>query len=169
MSIQIIDNCLSQSDHVKLKETLLGEEFPWYYIPYKVGEEGASVNTLTDYQFIHGFYKEMSPRSSYIEILNPILSVLNPAAILRIKANLTPRSENIVNYEMHIDAENFRGKTAIYYVNDNDGYTSFEDGSTVESKENRLVIFDSKIPHAGTTCTDQKVRCVINFNYFEWN
>ena len=169
MSIQIIDNCLSQADYINIKETLLGEEFPWFYIPYKVVKEGDSNTSLIDYQFIHGFYIEMAPKSPYIEVLNPLLSVLNPAAILRIKANLTPRSENIVNYGMHVDLEKFKGKTAIYYVNNNNGYTSFEDGSTVESKENRLIVFDSTLPHAGTTCTDQKVRCVINFNFFEWN
>ena len=55
---------------------------------------------------------------------------------------------------------------AIYYVNSNDGYTEFEDGTRIETIENRLLVFDSSLWHTGSTCTNAKVRCVINFNYF---
>ena len=50
-------------------------------------------------------------------------------------------------------------------MNDNNGYTLFEDGTKVESKENRVVIFDSQMRHAGIPCTDEKRRVVINFNF----
>ena len=66
---------------------------------------------------------------------------------------------------MHVDFDNFLGKTAIFYVNSNNGYTVFENGLKVDSQENRLVVFNSDLLHAGTTCTDQKIRCVINFNF----
>ena len=168
MTIKIIDNCLSLEAHDTIKTALLESEFPWYYNSAKVDSEGWDADPLNNYQFTHVFYNDMAPISPYIELLHPVMSILNPAAILRIKANLTPRTENLVNYKMHIDAENFKGKTAIYYVNDNNGSTIFEDKSVVESKENRLVIFDSQLLHAGTTCTNQKIRCVINFNYFNW-
>ena len=36
----------------------------------------------------------------------------------------------------------------------------------VFSKENRAVIFDGHQKHCGIDCTDQKIRVVINFNYF---
>ena len=41
----------------------------------------------------------------------------------------------------------------------------FQNGSVVESLENRLLIFNSNLMHSGTTCTNENVRCVINFNY----
>ena len=44
-------------------------------------------------------------------------------------------------------------------------YTLFEDGTKVQSKENRVVIFDSQMRHAGIPCTDEKRRVVINFNF----
>ena len=66
---------------------------------------------------------------------------------------------------MHIE-QSVECTTAIYYVNTNNGYTEFEDGSRVESIENRLVTFPSYMKHTGTTCTDQKRRIVINFNYY---
>jgi len=52
------------------------------------------------------------------------------------------------------------------YVNTNNGYTKFEDGTKVESVANRLVTFPANMKHKGTSCTDEKIRVVINFNYF---
>ena len=38
-------------------------------------------------------------------------------------------------------------------------------GKKIKSEENKYVEFDSSLKHTGTTCTDQKRRVVINFNY----
>ena len=82
---------------------------------------------------------------------------------------------NLINQKMNKEIENnkkqssYDGKTAIYYVNTNNGYTKFEDGTVVNSVENRCVVFDSSLRHTGTTCTDQKTRVVINFCYVEGN
>ena len=40
------------------------------------------------------------------------------------------------------------------------------DNEKVESKENRIVFFDTDIKHFGTNSTNCKNRMVINFNYF---
>lgn len=165
MSITVIDDCLNADAFENIKNTLMGANFPWYYNAFKVEKED-SLDSLHNYQFTHMFYKSFAPASQHISLLDPLLVALNPAAIVRIKSNLTPRTEEIVEYRLHIDEPGFNGTTAIYYVNNNNGYTRFSDGTIVESKENRLVTFDSNIYHTGTTCTDQKVRCVINFNYY---
>ena len=39
----------------------------------------------------------------------------------------------------------------------------------VESVANRLLIFDPKMMHSGSSSTDVKNRIVINLNYFEWD
>ena len=57
--------------------------------------------------------------------------------------------------------------TSIFYVNSNNGYTVFEDGTKVESVANRFVSFPANMKHKGTSCTDEKIRVVINFNYFK--
>jgi hypothetical protein len=114
------------------------------------------------------FYYKV-PVSDRLHLLEPILLKLNPSAILRIKANLTPRADKIIQHGFHVDISHFKGKTAIYYINTTNGYTVFENGTKIESVENRMVIFDSTIKHTGTTCTDSRNRCVINFNYYEWN
>ena len=82
--------------------------------------------------------------------------------LIRAKAVLTPKTENPQNSGFHIDYPNMT--TATYYINDNNGYTEFRDGSRVESISNRMLIFDSNLEHAGVTCTDEKRRVLINFN-----
>ena len=86
-------------------------------------------------------------------------------ALVRIKANLNPVSDKLIQYDKHKDQEHFSCKGAIYYVNNNNGYTMF-DNEKVESKENRIVFFNTETPHSGTNSTDCKNRMVINFNYF---
>ena len=50
-----------------------------------------------------------------------------------------------------------------YSVHDEEN--KFKNGDKVESVANRVVIFDSKLQHQAVSCTDEKVRVVINFNY----
>ena len=58
-------------------------------------------------------------------------------------------------------------KTAIYYLSDTNGQTSFEKGDTVECIKNRLLIFPSNERHSAITHTEgDAMRLVINFNYF---
>ena len=56
--------------------------------------------------------------------------------------------------------------TSIFYVNTNNGYTKFEDGTKVESVANRLLTFPANMKHTGTSCTDEKTRVVINCNFY---
>ena len=56
--------------------------------------------------------------------------------------------------------------TSILYLNTNNGYTEFENGTKVESIKNRLIKFPLSYRHTGTTCTNQPFRSVINFTYF---
>jgi len=57
----------------------------------------------------------------------------------------------------------------LIYFNDNNGYTYFEDGQKIESKENRAVMFEGDLIHAGTSCTDKDLRVVLNIDYCKWN
>ena len=54
--------------------------------------------------------------------------------------------------------------TVVYYLNTCDGYTHFKDGTRVETIENRAVIFNSQVPHGGSTCTNADNRIVLNIN-----
>ena len=165
MAYKIIDNLLTQEDLSKLQQHMMGEpQISWTYNPH-VNTPGTS--EPFDFQFTHTFYLNSRPVTA-VNLVDPILMHLNPSALVRIKANLMTRTNKLVIHDYHQDHPYFDGKIAIFYVNTNDGYTMFKDGTKIESLENRLVIFDGNILHTGTSCTDQKVRCLINFMYYQW-
>lgn len=165
--IELIDNFLSDEIFNELRSTLFGSYFPWYYNSGVVYNEESDLN---NYQFTHCFYTNYSPHSDFFKILNPVIKIINPNSLIRIKANLLTKTDTHIEHGFHIDIpylhKHHQSKTAILYMNTNDGYTKFEDETKIESIENRLIVFDSRIMHTGSTCTDQKTRVVINFNYF---
>lgn len=163
MAYEIIDNFLPEAEAQNLENVLLGVDFPWYYNPAVID---TPENLLTDYQFVHGFYKNWTWNSSFAPLVMPIMERINPTSIIRVKANLNPYTGEHVYGGWHHDYK-FTCKTAVYYVNDNNGWTEFENGERVESKANRLVVFDSDMLHTGVSATDVKARCLININYLK--
>jgi hypothetical protein len=147
---------------------MLGPDIAWAYNSFVAKPDSELRNDPYDFQFTHTFYNKNNPISGWIELVDPILEIIKPSAIVRIKANLQTRTEKITTHQYHYDHDYFDGKIAIFYVNTNDGYTIFDDGTKIESIENRLVIFNGNILHTGTTCTDQKTRCLINFMFYQW-
>jgi hypothetical protein len=169
--IEVYDSFLKKQDLKNIQNFLLSDNFPWYFYD-RVNGPQSKIESREDekynFHFSHTFYYQHRPTSEYIEILNPILEKLDMSAILRIKANLVPVANKKVSFGFHVDEKKFFGKTGIFYVNTNNGSTVFKSGEEVESVENRYVLFNSQIPHSGTTCTDKKYRVLINFNYYTW-
>ncbi len=164
--IKVIDDLLGKQDFQHIRDTLLNNTtFPWRFNDHKVYK--AASDDIYDMQFVHMFYKDFMPQSEYFDILKPFLLLQRPNALIRVKANLTPPTPEIYQYSMHTDVptNGLPVKTAVYYINDNDGATVFENGEKVGSVANRLVVFDADMLHAGTSCTNAKCRCVINFNF----
>ena len=157
---EIKDNFLSIDEHLILKTIMESNEFPWFYIEKKVSTDKG----LFKSQFSHHFYRDNNINSDFFTHLKPILDKLKPLSLVRIKANLNPPSENLVESAYHTD-QNFKCKAAIYYLNDNDGYTVIGK-EKVLSKKNRIVLFNSDVKHLGTNSTNCNNRMVINFNYF---
>ena len=126
---------------------------------------------LNNFQFSHSFYsmKRGSTSKLFQDIDNIFKLKLSVYMWQRIKLNLLPRSDNIYVSGFHTDSKPLltEEKTAIYYLNDCNGYTVFKDGSYVQSKKNRIVVFPKHLLHSGTTCSDKSYRAVINFNYIE--
>lgn len=168
MKYKIIDNFLEEKEFKNIQQIMLGNKFPWYFnegVSYK----NSSDDYLNNFQFTHLFWDVTSSisQSNWSYILNPIIEKINPAAMLRMKANLMSVTSERIVHQMHIDLDHIICTTAILYMNTNNGVTIFEDRSEVQSVANRLVYFDSNIRHTSTSCTDKKVRCVLNLNYFE--
>ncbi len=157
--INIIDDALDAPLFEKIQETFLGDACPWFF------SKGVARQDDGDFQFVHGIYSGSEPASNYWPLVRPILHALNAASVMNIKANLLVRTESIVELGMHVDNPLKDAYTAVYYINTNNGYTFFENGTKCESVANRLVAFPSHMQHGGTTCTDQPTRMLINFNY----
>ncbi len=170
---KIIDNFLSQEDFLLLKKSFYSYYFPWYAGPVlpdnQETKRSKPVEKIYNFHFSHLFYSNFETNSTYYSNIKPLINKIDPLAVIRIKANLETRTELVVENGYHTDFfEDYENcTTAVYYINTNNGYTKFSDGSLVQSVENRLVTFDSRILHTGSTCTDESSRIVINLNYIK--
>ena len=141
----------------------------WYHNEYIICEDNGKNKKS---QFIHILYDiapeyngETTAYSLVRDSLNLIGQKLNITNLYRIKSNLTPRSFfNRSGGGYHIDGYDW-SHTSVYYINTNNGYTKFKNGTKVKSVENRMVVFPSHLMHQGYTCSDQLKRVVVNFNY----
>jgi hypothetical protein len=154
-SIKVIDNFLSDEEFNEVFSMIADSEFPWFY--------GLVVSGSKYTQFTHCFYQHDEP-TYYYPRMKFFRDKLKMKSLVRIKANLNPRTETLNEHDYHIDFTNM--KTAVFYLNTCNGYTKFKTGEKVDSVKNRIVIFDSNLEHTGTSCTDTHARLVINFNYF---
>jgi len=164
---KVIDNLLDKIYFEQIYNMFYhNKNFPWF---------PSSVLDYKDYkQFVHFFYKNYKPNSIYNEILEPIYSILKIKALIKVKANHLWKTDKIIEHGFHTDGaehiiknDNPDWKTAIFYINTNNGYTKFNvDNKIVKSKANRLVTFPANVKHTGTTCTDKNERIVININYY---
>jgi len=190
IKVKIEDNFLDQEKFDEIQQLMANpmvdtnpvnppSNFPWYFrYRYYAMHEGdlyyipkKDENELDQFQFTHTFYDNGAPQSTYMDQSQYFVDLLQPVAIFRIRANLLTRLPNIIENEFHTDMPFLpeekleQWTTSIFYVNTNDGHTVFEDGTKVESVANRIVIFPTNTKHRGTSCTDERTRVVINFNY----
>jgi len=140
--------------------------FPWYYCPWVAANNVEHDYPTNNYQFEHFFFNHRSfEKSDGYSLIIPLISKLSINGIVRIKGNLYPSVNGVVEDQMHSDFP-FPHKGALFSINTNNGYTKLEDGTKIESVENRLLIFDTSTPHCSARCTDEKVRVNIVVNYF---
>ena len=162
--MKIIEDFLDKKDLQDLKTVLLDPTFPWAL------NDGVSYPYDGHIQFTHTIYNHDEFQSKWtLGGLDIFKEKLHIQSLVRAKINLLPRNDKVIEHDAHIDIPNPKDglKTAILYVNTNNGYTKFENGDKVQSKENTIVIFDAKTKHSGTTNNcDAPYRLVFNLNYF---
>ena len=168
----VTDNFLEASEFDFLRTEIFSDKFPWIYCSVKSTDNDKNINDFANQQMCH--MHNGNETSDSVKLLLPLLQILKPLALLKVKSNLQFGTSEIYQSPFHIDMENIPNnvcfKTCVYYLNTNNGYTIFEDtNEIVESVENRMVIFDGRRRHAGTTCTDNKTRAVINLNFIPSN
>lgn len=178
----VIDDAIDQMAFIEIKRWIVEGDFPWFLQKDVVSEteytdegqptEEVLCDQYDNLQFQHSFY---SDKNFHTEACNPmwapVLARLRSKALVRIKANLTLRTESVIKHGWHRDAsppEHYPGlRTAVYYLNTCDGFTELkETGQKIYSKENRLAVFPNHMFHTGTTTTNDFGRYVVNFNTY---
>ena len=170
--IEVIDNFLDEETFEGLKP-IFSSDIPWVFSEV-LSEDKIICDKKYNYQYVHSVYVKQEPVSRYFDNIIPFLTKLDARALVRCKVNSICREEEIVVHGFHTDMqypeEHSTGldgmKTAILYLNTNNGFTCFEDGTKVESVANRCVIFPAHYKHSGTTCTDVHRRVALNLVYF---
>ena len=163
--IEFIDDFLPSNQFERIRDNLMGQDFPWYWNNYVNDPDEEPQHG----QFTHGFfnYELDNPWGSIWGkyIWEDFIDSFTWKEMLRVKANLIPRTANNIVSGYHVD-QNFPHKACILYINTNNGYTQFEhDGSKVDCVANRMLFFDGSMRHSSVTATDQYNRVVINLNY----
>jgi hypothetical protein len=163
---KVIDDFLDKNFFNYVKETITYFDFPWRRrestsLPKKHHDGG---------YFSYGFFNNFIINSEYHEtIIIPILNKLNAKALVAARANFyLHRLFLKKELEYHIDTS-FTPYTAILNLTTCDGGTELMVDNKeifIESKENRIVIFQGQIKHRGIRSSNSDVRYIINLNYF---
>lgn len=184
---KVYDDILNKESLKTLQEYFLkGQDgLEWFYLEKIVGSKSkklfngpSSIETKVGAGFV------ISIPNEHINIDKKILSIIDEikswveeknnkkyAYTLRTKINLTKPQTfsdvDIIN-AIHLDTQ-IEHTSYVFYINTNDGYTLlYNDDKTeilqkVDCIENRILIFDGLIPHAGVPSTNED-KCVINCN-----
>ena len=101
------------------------------------------------------------------QTVKKLLAVLECEELFTARVSCTTgQAKNYVSqFHTDFDSDPRITKTAILYLNANNGGTKFKTGDFVQSKPNRLSLFPNDMLHAGVWCTDKKLRFIVNFNY----
>lgn len=153
---KIIDNFLEEEDFKILKDTILDHEFLW---SVKKNEN----ETTLFLELTH--YENNKPLSEFYNLVVPIMKKIEVLGLVEVKSNMYFGNSYIQSFKKEKKYD-FSVGTAIYYINTNDGYTLLEDGSKIESRENRILLFEESSFYYETNCTDNSCRTNITFNYF---
>ena len=167
--VTIIDKFLPYEELIKIRDVLYWREDFAYHIHRSVAYSD-DVKANWNWYGTHMFYQDMAPSSPFWDVLRDTFSErmhekFNMQCFFRVKGNFYPWTETLKQHPWHTDYT-FPHKAALFSINTCDGYTEFEDGTKVESVENRMMLFNPRVKHRSTTTTDSKGRYNINFNYF---
>lgn len=168
-NIKIIDNALDKKYFDLIVSTVKSSFFPWYYKTEST-QKGKAMADVADsyyeYQFTHMLYFNQVPMSEHFEnLMVPVLEKLNCFSLVRMSVNFMPPVKENKPQGFHTDSPTLC-KSAVLYLNTNNGKTVFKNGEEIESVANRLIVFDSNLEHSGVTTTSLDGRYVLNILFF---
>ena len=156
--IEVIDNFLPEEEFNSIQSFMMGGEFKWFYA------NGRAFADDGEFHMTHMFFQpEVGSNSEHLNMWNNFMQQVGAKKCERIKANLMFKTPTSVSSIFHTDYPDM--KTAVFYINTNNGCTEFENGVRVKSVANRYLSFDTSLNHRAISCTDELRRIVVNFNY----
>ena len=151
--MKVIDNFLSDNVADQIENSIIQDNFPWYYT-------GKGVYNSNVYFFSHSLLNNGKKSDYADEILLPLVSKMDGKKLLRAKINCYTKTENYTHYPYHYDNDEDKDiKVAIYYVNTNNGYTEVKDkGKTTVDQRNFINVITKSGGLAGVArdVTDAK-------------
>ena len=191
MTVESFDKYLGEDSQTKLNQVLNRDTFTWVWSSvYDANEDGTLIlfdnyprdkkyelacDPLDNRRLVHMFYhyrywnKEPLEGSPHFTGIQTFFEKLQPRSLVRVRALLDVRKPSVFEHGFHTyyDAAPYDGlKTAILFMNNNDGYIKFEDGTKSDCVYNRLVTFPANMPYTTTSCSDQPQSIFIEVNYF---
>lgn len=183
--IKKIENFLPQCYNDELNDMFNLYDFDWHYLD---DISGAPKNIFIEEQeyenqlgFGHVFFQDKQAISPFFHEVFPIIYFiadkfnleLSINQILRIRAgmNVNVNPEKNIVHRAHVDYDNIRHKTFLYYVNDSDGDTIFyknkelEPCEKISPKKNTALVFDGDVFHSSSTPKNNNKRITININF----
>ena len=133
--MKIIDNLLDKDVAENIANKITSDFFPWFY-QNNVTDKSSTIHS-ENYYFTHLFY-DNNEQSSFFNYVIPILKKIKYKKLIRVKANLYPNVNKLIQHSKHIDY-NYPTKGALYYLNTNNGPTYVEN-KKINSVKNRLLL-----------------------------
>lgn len=180
----IKDNILNEN-YLKYLFRLMTDnnEFPWYYIHDTAGNVWSKEDNPS---FVHTLFKDGKPNSPFWDVFHAsIIEILDSSdvdytEVMRVRLGLITKNKETIIHGPHVDWQNFKHNTALFYFNDSDGdtyffkekwcpeskYENFNIETTVTPRSNRAVIFDGYQYHSSSTPTQSACRIAMNINFF---
>ena len=155
--MNICKNFIDKKKSNEIEKYFLSGSFPWYYAKN-------TTTTINKSYMFHSFFNNNQINSNDFYLIEPILNKLKPKNILNIRANLCLRRPMKCKWHCDEWTKDLKHKTAIYYVNTNNGFTEFKT-KKIKCIKNTIVTFDANNKHRAILQTDKDARMVINFNY----
>ena len=117
----VIDDVLPSEEFTQIKEAIMHDQFDWQF------RKGIRDYKDPACQFVHTFHIQgmQATTQERFSLMYPILNFIQPAGILRIKANLNQKTAEHYETGLHVDVMVPGSLTAIFYINTYNGYTYF--------------------------------------------
>ena len=162
--MQVTEDFLQEEYYDHLNEIITSTQFPWMFQKRvaNIGEDPEE--DLNHYYFVHSLFFQNKVESPLYDDFLYLFQSLNVQFLHRARVLMFVNQGEQYIHDRHVD-HTTNCKTALIYMNTNDGFTDFETGERVESVKNRLLLFDGSIPHSSSTPTNTKERLLLSVTY----